>query len=73
LLPLLKRDAFEQAVYGLVEAGVNDIQPVITEKTNCKWGGGAERAGALAAHYDIRCRAIKMLSVCAASRAKTTH
>src|SRR3989304_1305653 len=29
LLPMLKRDAFEQAVYGLIEAGVSEIQPVI--------------------------------------------
>ena len=31
-LPLLKRDAFEQALYALVELGVNVIQPIITEK-----------------------------------------
>lgn len=43
LLPLLKRDAFEQAIYLLVEAGVTSIQPVITAKTQRKWGGIVER------------------------------
>lgn len=32
LLPLLKREAFEQLLYSLVEIGVNDIQIVITHK-----------------------------------------
>ncbi len=43
VLPLLKRDAFEAALYLLVEAGVNDIYPVITAKAHRKWGGQRER------------------------------
>lgn len=42
LLPLLKREAFEQAIYSLVELGVNKIQLVITEKSQRKWGGAQE-------------------------------
>ncbi len=33
LLPLLKKDALEQAVYSLAEMGVNKIQLVITDKS----------------------------------------
>lgn len=34
LLPLLKREAFEEALYTLTELGVQAIQPVITAKTH---------------------------------------
>lgn len=33
LLPLLKKDALQEAVYSLVEVGINKIQLVITEKS----------------------------------------
>ena len=33
LLPLLKKEAFESALYLLTQMGVQDIQPLITEKT----------------------------------------
>ncbi len=32
-LPLLKREAFDSALYSLVEIGINTIQLVVTEKT----------------------------------------
>lgn len=38
VLPLLKRDDFESAVYMLAELGVNDIQLVLTEKSVRSWG-----------------------------------
>jgi len=41
-LPLLKRDQFEAALYTLVELGANVVQPVITAKTQRKWGGAKE-------------------------------
>ena len=34
LLPLLKKEAFEQALYNIVELGVSTIQPIITEKSH---------------------------------------
>ena len=37
LLPLLKRDALEAAVYGLTECGANSIQLITTEKVHRKW------------------------------------
>jgi 16S rRNA (uracil1498-N3)-methyltransferase len=37
LLPLLKRDDYEQALYSLVEMGVNTIQLVTTKKTPLAW------------------------------------
>lgn len=37
LLPLLKREAFEEALYTLTELGVTAIQPVITAKTHRNW------------------------------------
>lgn len=37
LLPLLKRDAFESALYSLTETGVNTIQLIITDKSQQKW------------------------------------
>ncbi len=42
LLPLLKREAFEQAIYFLVEAGVQKIQLAVTAKLKRKWGGQKE-------------------------------
>ena len=41
LLPLLKREDYETALYTLAEVGVNDIQLVFTQKTGNKWS--AER------------------------------
>lgn len=38
LLPILKRDSLAAAVYQLVEAGVNKIQLIETEKESRKWG-----------------------------------
>lgn len=37
LLPLLKRDDLESALYSLVEVGVNTIQLVSTQKTGNQW------------------------------------
>lgn len=48
LLPILKRDAFEEALYSLCELGVNKIQPIITQKIHVKnWGNSKDisRAG----------------------------
>jgi len=42
LLPLLKRDSLEQAVYNLVELGINTIQLVSTQKTQNKLAGQKE-------------------------------
>lgn len=42
LLPLLKREAFEEALYSLTELGVSSIQPIITQKTTRFWGGERE-------------------------------
>lgn len=42
LLPLLKREAFEEAIYSMVELGANAIQPIITQKTHRAWGGPKE-------------------------------
>jgi 16S rRNA (uracil1498-N3)-methyltransferase len=36
-LPLLKREAFEEALYSLSELGVTSIQPLITQKTTKTW------------------------------------
>lgn len=46
LLPLLKRDDYESALYGLTEVGVNIIQLVFTQKTAHRWAGNrdSERA-----------------------------
>lgn len=41
-LPLLKRVHLEEAVYALVELGVNKIQLIITQKVHHKWGGAKE-------------------------------
>ncbi len=43
LLPVLKRDALAQAVYSVVETGVNELQLMQTEKVQRKWGGEKER------------------------------
>ncbi len=42
-LPMLKRDAFEQAIYSLVELGATDIQLMSTQKAHRTWGGARER------------------------------
>lgn len=42
LLPVLKRDDFEQALYALTEVGVNTIQLVSTQKTRTAWSGQKE-------------------------------
>ena len=39
LLPVLKRDDLETALYALVEVGVNAIQLVFTRKTGNQWSG----------------------------------
>ena len=43
LLPLLKRDALEEAIYTLVEVGATQIQLVTTTKAWQKWHGQKER------------------------------
>jgi 16S rRNA (uracil1498-N3)-methyltransferase len=43
LLPLLKKEAFEEALYTLTELGVNNIQLVTTKKTQRTWGGDKEK------------------------------
>ncbi len=43
ILPLLKRDDIETALYSLVEMGVNRIQLMITNKVQRKWGGKKEK------------------------------
>lgn len=42
LLPLLKREALEEAIYGAVESGVSEIQLVFTEKVKRSWQGQKE-------------------------------
>jgi len=37
LLPLLKRDDFEAALYALAEVGINTIQLISTQKTGTQW------------------------------------
>jgi len=37
LLPLLKRDDYEAAIYALTELGVNTIQPIFTQKSIRSW------------------------------------
>lgn len=43
LLPLLKRDALEDAIGGLVASGVQSIQLVVTDTTQRKWQGNREQ------------------------------
>ncbi len=42
LLPLLKREHFQEALYSLVELGATTIQPVVTKKVQRAWGGQHE-------------------------------
>jgi len=42
LLPLLKRDDYESALYALTEVGVNTIQLVFTQKATHQWAGSRE-------------------------------
>ena len=42
LLPVLKKEALEEAVYSLVETGINRIVLVTTAKTQRHWGGDKE-------------------------------
>lgn len=42
ILPLLKKDDFETALYSLVELGATTIQLVTTEKTQRSWGAEKE-------------------------------
>ena len=37
LLPLLKRDDYQGALYALAEVGVNEIQLIFTQKTSQQW------------------------------------
>lgn len=37
LLPLLKREALETAIYALTEVGVNHVQLIITQKSQQRW------------------------------------
>ena len=41
-LPLLKREAFEEAIYALVELGVNEVQLIHTAKEQRHWAGPKE-------------------------------
>ncbi|MBA3751639.1 RsmE family RNA methyltransferase [Candidatus Dependentiae bacterium] len=43
LLPLMKREAFEESLYTLTEMGATSIQPLLTEKTGRMWLGEKER------------------------------
>lgn len=42
LLPVLKKEALSEAIYGVVEVGVSSIQLIITEKVQRKWQGQKE-------------------------------
>lgn len=42
LLPLLKKEAFEESLYALTELGVNTIQLVTTKKSQHSWGDKKE-------------------------------
>lgn len=42
VLPVLKRDDLETALYSLVELGASSIQLVVTEKVQRAWGGDKE-------------------------------
>lgn len=44
VLPLLKKQETEEAISRLCEVGVNQIQLIITEKTQRSWGGSHEIA-----------------------------
>lgn len=42
-LPLLKREAFQEAIYSLTELGATTIAPIITQKVQRTWGEHRER------------------------------
>ncbi len=42
IIPLLKRESFDAAVYAAVETGMNAIQLVTTQKAQRRWGGDKE-------------------------------
>jgi len=42
LLPILKREAFKEAIYTCAELGTTTIQPIITTHTQRKWSGKRE-------------------------------
>jgi 16S rRNA (uracil1498-N3)-methyltransferase len=42
MLPLLKREALQDAIYSCVEMGATAIDLILTEKTHKKWGGERE-------------------------------
>ncbi|HSW73784.1 MAG TPA: RsmE family RNA methyltransferase [Candidatus Limnocylindria bacterium] len=42
LLPLLKREALEEALYSCVELGANTVQLMTTQKVQRSWGGEKE-------------------------------
>jgi RsmE family RNA methyltransferase len=46
LLPTLKREAFEEALYSLTEMGATSIQPLFTLKTQRSWGSEKDYARA---------------------------
>ncbi len=58
LLPVLKREAFEEALYTLTELGATSIQPVLTQKTQRVWAGEKE---------EVRC---KKIMIAAAEQSK---
>jgi 16S rRNA (uracil1498-N3)-methyltransferase len=41
-MPVLKKEALSEAIYGAVECGVSEIQLVMTEKVQRKWQGQKE-------------------------------
>ena len=43
ILPMLKKEAFEESIYALTELGVNEIHLVYTKKTQRMWGGQKEQ------------------------------
>ena len=43
LLPILKKEAFQEALYALTELGANEVQLIITKKTQRAWGDQKEQ------------------------------
>lgn len=43
MLPLLKKEAFEEALYALTELGANSVQLIQTKKIQRNWGGQKEQ------------------------------
>jgi len=43
MVPLLKKEAFEESIYTLTELGANAIQLIDTQKTQRTWGGQKEQ------------------------------